>query len=575
MTWPIQNMFTGGELSPRLAARIDTSYYGQGCKTLENFLIHPHGGASRRPGTRFVAEVKDSSKAVRLIPFQFSVTQAYVLELGDQYLRFYMDQGQIQDGGSPYEIASPYAAADLFELQWCQSADVMYLVHPDYAPRKLSRTGHTSWTLATVSFTSQPSEWDTNNWPSCVTFYEQRLVFAGVPSHPQTIWMSRTNSYEDFTLNDPLQDDDRVKFTLVADQVNVIRWLTATRNLLVGTVGGEWEVYSDGPLTPANPTAQRYTTHGSANAMPLMIENAVLFIQRNGKKVRELAYVFESDGYLAPDIMIRSEHLTRTHSILDWTYQHSPDSIAWAVRSDGQLMGLTYLRKEQILAWHRHTTQGEFQSVACIPGTSNDEVWAVVKRTVDGSTKRYIEFFENEFVSDDVSDAFFVDCGLSYDGSATSTISGLDHLEGEEVAILADGSVRPRQTVASGDITLSSSASKIHAGLPYESVLETMNLEAGARNGTAQGRTKRINRLVLRLDRSLGGWVGPDEAKMDQLLFRTSNDAMGQALPLFTGDKTITFPGGQNTHGRIRIKQTMPLPLTVLAVIPEVDTSRR
>ena len=148
--------FTGGELSPRLDGRNDLAKYPTGCKTLENMIIFPHGSAARRSGTQFVAEVKDSTKETRLIPFEFSTTQTYILEFGDQYIRFYKDNGQILSGGSAYEISSPYLEAELFDIKYAQSADVMYICHPNHAVRKLSRTGHTAWTLTEVDFQNGP-----------------------------------------------------------------------------------------------------------------------------------------------------------------------------------------------------------------------------------------------------------------------------------------------------------------------------------------------------------------------------------------------------------------------------------
>ena len=149
--------FVSGEFSAKMDGRTDFEKYTSGVKTMENFLVHPQGAATRRVGTQHIAEVKDSTKKTRLIPFEFSTTQTYILEFGDQYIRFFKDKGQILSGGSAYEIASPYLEAELFDIKFAQSADVMYLCHPNHDVRKLSRTGHTSWTLATVSFTGSPS----------------------------------------------------------------------------------------------------------------------------------------------------------------------------------------------------------------------------------------------------------------------------------------------------------------------------------------------------------------------------------------------------------------------------------
>lgn len=568
---PIYTNFTAGELSPRLAGRVDLEKYYNGVKTLENLIVHPHGGASRRPGTYFVAEVKTSSKEVRLIPFEFSTTQAYIIEFGDQYLRFYMDNGQIESAGSPYEIATPYLEADLFELKFAQSADTMYIVHPSHAPRKLTRTAHTAWTLTVVAFTANPFG-TADNYPGAVSFYEERLWFAGTNNDPQKLWASKSGSYENMTIG--TLDDDALAYTIAADQVNAIRWLVPARTLIVGTVGGEWKISAtsiDEPITPTNVNVRRESTHGSANIQAKPIGNAVLFVQRAQRKLRELGYNFDIDGYLSPDMTLLSEHIT-TPGITNMDYQQEPDSIVWCVRSDGGLLSFTCNRAQAVMSWARHITDGEVESVACIPGATQDELWLSGKRTINGSTKRYVEYMVDTDFGTDQEDCFFVDCGLTYSGAGTSTLSGLDHLEGKSVAILANGAVHPNKTVASGQITLNYEVTKAHVGLAYTSKLQTMRLEAGSETGTAQGKPKRIHAITVRLYQSLGVKIGPTEAKLDTISFRSSADKMDSPPALFTGDKEIPFPSGYDTDAYMWIVQDQPLPLTVLAIMPRLTT---
>ena len=185
--------FTAGELSPRLDGRTDLQKYFQGCKTLQNMVVHPHGGATRRPGTKFIAETKSSGEA-RLIPFEFSTTQTYVLEFGNTYMRVYKDGGQVLNSGTVVEISTPYSAAEANELKFTQSADVLYIVHPSHQPRKLSRSSHTSWTLSLYAPTNNPFG-STNNFPSCVTFFEERLVFAGTNNDPQKLFFSKAGDF--------------------------------------------------------------------------------------------------------------------------------------------------------------------------------------------------------------------------------------------------------------------------------------------------------------------------------------------------------------------------------------------
>jgi hypothetical protein len=663
--------FTGGEFSPRLDGRNDLAKYSSACKTLENFVIYPHGSAARRPGTQFVAEVKDSTKKTRLIPFEFSTTQTYMLEFGDQYIRFYKDNGQIESGGSPYEISSPYLEAELFELKYAQSADVMYICHPNHAVRKLSRTGHTAWTLTEVDFQYGPfmdhnistttltagsttvgastnltlssttgvnadQGWlstdvdrlvhlkdghykitartsatvavatcidspssasastdfalgsfsDTTGHPSCVTFFEQRLVFAGTKDQPQTIFFSKSGDYEnmDDNYHGTVADDDAIIYTIASNQVNAIRFMTATRTLIIGTAGGEFTVSggtADTAITPTNILIKKQSNHGSANVDAIAAGNATLFLQRAKRKIRELAYNFDVDGYLAPDMTILAEHITEG-GITQMAFQQEPNQIVWMVRGDGELIGFTYQRDQQVTAWHRHIFGGSFgsgqavcESVSVIPTDNNEyQVWVVIKRTVDGSTVRYVEYLHNfDFDETDDTSFNFLDSQLEYDGTATTTITGLDHLEGQTVSILADGSTHPDKTVSSGSITLDRSAEKVKVGLGYTSLLQTMRLDAGSQDGTSQGRTKRIFDVTIRMYESIGVEVGPDLNNMERIPFRSSADEMDSGVGVFTGDKEVEFRGNYETDGFVYVRQDQPLPLTILSLYPKLQTN--
>ena len=663
--------FTGGELSPRLDGRNDLAKYSTGCKTLENMVVYPHGSAARRSGTQYVAEVKDSSKETRLIPFEFSTTQTYILEFGNQYIRFYKDNGQILSGGSAYEISSPYLEAELFDIKFAQSADVMYICHPSHAVRKLSRTGHTAWTLTTVDFQNGPfmdhnistttltaghttvgssgnltlsfttgvnndQGWlstdvgrlvhfkdghykitaitsatvavatsvvspssgsadtdfalgsfsDTTGHPSCVTFFEQRLVFAATLSQPQTLFFSVSGDYEnmDDNYHGTVADDDAIIYTIASNQVNAIRFMTATRTLIIGTAGGEFAVSGGGTdiaITPTNILIKKQSNNGAANVDALAVGNATLFLQRAKRKLRELAYNFDVDGYLAPDLTILSEHISEG-GFKQLSYQQEPNQIIWCVRNDGQLIGLTYQREQEVVAWHRHIFGGSFasgnavcESVATIPTDDSEyQTWVIVKRTIDGATKRYIEYIHNlNFDETDDTSFNFLDSQLSYDGSPVTILSGLSHLEGQTVSILADGATHPDKVVSSGEITLNRLASKVKVGLRFTSLLQTMRLDAGSQNGTSQSKTKRIYEITIRLYESLGVEVGPDLNNMERIPFRSSANLMNSGVGVFTGDKEVEFRGNYETDGFIFVRQDQPLPLTILSLYPKLQTN--
>ena len=663
--------FTGGELSPRLDGRNDLQKYATGCKTLENMIIFPHGSAARRSGTQFVAEVKDSTKETRLIPFEFSTTQTYILEFGNQYIRFFKDNGQILSSGSPYEISSPYLEAELFDIKFAQSADVMYICHPNHPAKKLSRTGHTSWSLTSVDFTDGPymdenissttistsahtvgtgrtltassttgindntgfqttdvgrlirfrdgygkitartsttvvtieiledmgSSSSSANWslgafsettghPSCVTFFEQRLVFAATLSQPQTIFFSKSGDYENMDENrgGTIADDDAIIYTIASNQVNAIRFMTATRTLIIGTAGGEFAVSGGGTdiaITPTNILIKKQSNNGAANVDALAVGNATLFLQRARRKLRELAYNFDVDGYVAPDLTILAEHISEG-GFKQLSYQQEPNQIIWCVRNDGQLVGLTYQREQQVVAWHRHIFGGAFgsgnavcESVATIPTDDSEyQTYVIIKRTINGATKRYVEFIHQyDFDETDDTSFNFLDSQLSYSGSAVTTLGGLSHLEGQTVSVLADGATHPDVTVSSGQITLARSATKVKVGLSYTSLLQTMRIDAGAQNGTSQSKTKRIYEITARLYESIGIEVGPDLNNMERIPFRSSANAMNSGISVFTGDKEIEFRGNYETDGFIFVRQTQPLPLTILSLYPRLITN--
>ena len=663
--------FTAGELSPRLDGRNDLSKYPSGCKTLENFIVYPHGSAARRSGTQFISEVKTSANKTRLIPFEFSTTQTYILEFGNQYIRIYKDKGQVQSGGSAVEIATPYLTAELFDIKFAQSADVMYIVHPNHAARKLSRTSHINWTLTQIDFTKGPMQdpntttttlnpgqtavgtgvslvasattginggagfastdvgrfvflhggyakitaftdttnvtieilttlsastatenWrlgafsDTTGHPSTVTFFEQRLVFAGTTEQPQTVFFSKSGDYEnmDANIGGTIADSDAIIYTIASNQVNAIRFMTATRTLIIGTAGGEFSVSgggSDVAITPTNILIKKQSNHGAANLDALAVGNVTLFMQRARRKMRELAYNFDVDGYIAPDMTILAEHITEG-GITQMAYQQEPNQIIWLVRGDGELVGFTYQREQQVTAWHRHIFGGAFgsgkavcESVAVIPTDDTEyEVYVIIKRTINGATKRYIEVLNTfDFTQTDNTTFNFLDSQLDYNGSSTTTISGLSHLEGQTVSILADGATHADKVVSSGSITLDRSATKVKVGLSYTSLLQTMRIDAGARDGTSQSKTKRIYEITIRLFESVGVEVGPDLNNLERIPFRSSANAMNQGITPFTGDKEVEFRGNYETDGFVFVRQTQPLPLTILSLYPRLVTN--
>ena len=417
-----------------------------------------------------------------------------------------------------------------------------------------------------------------------MTFFEQRLVFGNTNNNPQTLWFSKNGDYDNFTVGS--NDDDALIYTIASNQVNAIRYLSATRVLTVGTSGGEYVLTStnDSPVTPTTTVIRKYSNYGAAPFEPVQVADVTLFVQRGARKIREFKFVGDvnTGGYQAPDMTILAEHLTKT-GITQMAYQQEPDSIIWCLRADGTLLGMTYRREEDVVAWHKHVLGGTFnggqavvESIATLPTDSGeDQLYMIVKRTLNGQTKRYIEQLKTFDFGSVTTSAYFVDSGLSYSGSSTTTLSGLYHLANQTLRVLANGASHPDVTISNDGFattTLNYGATTAAVGLPYTSSMTTLRVEAGSVDGTSQGKPKRIHGITLRLFETVGIEVGNDASNVDRIPFRDSSMDMDTAVPLFTGDKDIEFRGGFEDDDRIFIQQTQTLPMTVLAFYPRLNT---
>ena len=393
-------------------------------------------------------------------------------------------------------------------------------------------------------------------FPRAVAFYEQRLYFAGTSGQPQTIFGSKSADFENMTPS--TLDDGAVVFTIASDQVNVIKHLLPARFLQILTTSSEFTL-SGGqgtqPVTPTNVNVLRETTFGTSDIKPLRAGNSTILIQKGQEKVKEITFDLDTDGLLGIDLSVLADHIVRG-GVSDVVWQQEPELILWFVHTDGRLIGLTYDRANGAVGWHTHPLGGTatVESITAIPEGSEDTVYMSVKRTIDGSTVRHICYMKPIYFGESAEDAFYVDSGLTYDGSATTTISGLNHLEGETVQILADGATHADKTVADGKITLDRSSEKVHIGYNYTSLLQTLRLEAGADDGISQGKIKRIHGVTVRFLDTIGAELGTDTSNLDRIPFRDSSMAMNTAVPLFSGDKEITFPSGYDNDGRVMVE---------------------
>lgn len=518
---PIQNNFNGGEISPLLYGRPDVDRYKTGLQTCLNMVPLVQGPIERRPGTKHIIGVKTNSLSTLIKEFVFSSSQAYIIEFGNLYARFIKDRAQI-DTGSPIELTTTYLTADLFSLRFAQSADLLYITHKSYPPRKMTRTSDTAWSITNVTFIDGPylvtnsttttlvlsatsgsvtvtasavtginggtgfqasdigrlirwkdaaGNWTyltitaranttsitatidgpdasattaTINWrlglysgttgyPSVVGFHQNRLGFAGTTDFPLRYDLSVSGDFENMAPTDTdgtVLDDSAVTDSLSGDTVDPIRWMMSDeKGLLLGTFEAEWVSRPSDTstlLTPSNVKSARSTGYGSGAVEPKRAGKVILFVQKALRKIRELAFIFEDDGFRAPDLTLVAEHISRT-GIVQMAYQREPQSVLWCVLGDGTLIALTYERDQKVVGWSRHvvggvsdagTTQAKVESVAVIPNPAGDadEVYLVVNRYINGGTVRYIEHIKPFWdETNDQEDAFYIDSGLSLD----------------------------------------------------------------------------------------------------------------------------------------------------------------
>jgi hypothetical protein len=749
--------FAGGEIAPEMFGRLDLGKYQTGLQKALNFRTLPHGPATRRSGLFYVNQAKDSSSSVRLIPFVFNATQAVVLELGHQYVRFHNAAGTVLETAVPitsitqanpgaftrvahgfltgdvvfvsgalgmtaingqfytvnkltadtyelrylnvstsistvalpaytgggtaarvYTVATPWTGTDLATLSFAQDADVLTVSSSLYATREIRRLAATNWTVTSASFTptlaapggvgavatiptptnpvtqsyvvtsvaadaitesvassaatcannltifgnfntiswsaatgaaryyvyrlrggsygyigqttglsliddnilpdgttTPPQNFTTLNtgsgdYPATVTHFEQRRWFASTANAPQNVWGTRSATDSNLTSSVPSRDDDALTFKIRAQQQNAIRFLVPLVDLVALTVGGEFRIFADpGPaITPGTLSIKPQAYSGAALVQPALTAGSALYVQSQGSRVREIAFDPNGTGiYKSTDVSLFAPHLFNGYQIKELAYSRAPDQTLWAVRTDGKLLGMTYVPEQQVYGWHQHDTDGTFESCAVIPEGAEDVLYVVVRRTVNGTARRYIERLVTRLFTS-AADAFFVDSGLTYSGAAATVISGLRHLEGKTVSILADGAVVPPRAVTDGAITLDQAATKVQVGLPYNSDLQTLPAQFEIQ-ASGQGTLKNVSKVYLRVTQSSLVKGGPLFTKLTEYPARAVSDPYGAPPALRTGELAFAITPNWNTDGAVCVRQDQPLPLTVLSVTVE------
>ncbi|NOT42377.1 MAG: hypothetical protein HOP13_18025 [Alphaproteobacteria bacterium] len=416
-------------------------------------------------------------------------------------------------------------------------------------------------------------------YPAVVALHEQRLVFANTTQQPFGLWASATGDYTNFLPG--TRDDETIAYNIAANQADPIRWLTSSSDLVIGTLSQEFAAFGGGlgdPITPSNTRIVPQSGEGSNAAPPVKAGVDTLFVNRAGRKVFALANESDGGSYASMDLLELAEHLTLSSSIVRIAWAKNPASLLWALRSDGALLALTYRRDQQIYAWTKHPMDGFVESIAVIPSSDGrtDDLWLVVRRTIGGQTKRHVEYLGAPFEPTHAEDKAlmgFLDSALRYNGPATATLSGLFHLEGQTVKIVTDGAQHADRLVTGGKIALDNAAENVWAGLGYTSRVRTLRLDVPSM-GTAQGKTKRISRLTVRVHNAIGGAAGPgDESTLEELVRREQSDAMDASPPMRSGDVDVHLASDFDLDGRIAIVQADPMPLDILSLMPLITVA--
>jgi hypothetical protein len=423
--------------------------------------------------------------------------------------------------------------------------------------------------------------------PSVPTFFQERLVLAAPNDAPQTFFMSQPGAPYNFDTSFPAQDDDSITGSIVSQTLNTIKaMIPMPTGLIVLSDRQAWLVNggsAGSPVTPADVTAQSQAYNGCSDVLPIVANYDILYVQSKNTSVRDLTFNFYTQIYTGTDISVLSSHLFYGFNITEWAWAEEPFKTVWAVRSDGGLLSLAFIKEQEIVGWAHHDTQGLFKSICTVVepialanGTiaSLDATYIVAQRTVAGVTVKYIERMAERFLNGSVTNAWCVDAALRYIGSPATVFSGLDHLIGLTVTGLADGTVIAPQVVsAAGTITLPQAASRVVIGLPYSCQLQTLRLDTG--DPTTQGKRKKIPAVTVRVQDTLGLSIGGDFNSLvlmkDLVQGNVGSMSNSVVVDLVTEDARTLIDPRWTVQGQYCLQQSQPLPATILGVIPEID----
>ena len=640
----LQTNFTTGEIDPLLTSRIDINQYYNGLDKARNVLIQPQGGVVRRPGLEYIGTIPSAANpqnGSRLVPFEFSTSQSYMLLFVNNRMYIYKDKvlvTNINATGNDY-LTTTISSSYINFMDYAQSADTLIVVHEDMQPKQITRgVSDSTWTISDISFeyipqyaftistTSgshnlTPSEVDGNititasgttfistdvgqyveandgigrarivtfvsatevdaiveipffnadaiaagswfiergyedtwsaskGWPRTVTFHQGRLYFGGSKSRPNTIFASRVARFFDFNPGETL-DDDAIIATLATDSVNAITGLFAGRDLQIFTKGGEFFISqaSLDPITPNNIVVSTATRRGAKEGIkPVGAESGTLFIQRAGKALREFLFSDVELSYISNNISLLSSHLLKSPSDMALRKSTSTDDgdlLLIVNGQDGSLATYSILRGQNVIAPSLSTVDGTFEKVA----VDVDTIYFVVKRTVNASTVYYIEAFNDDNTTD--SNVLLIGASLP----STTTVTGLNHLEGKTVKVIVDDVMQNEKVVASGQIIIDSvPTAYIEIGLDYTPEVKTLPVELKLSSGNIIAQRKRIIEATANM-------------YLTQNLTLNGNDFLFTAGEFYTGLKRRKPMLGYDKKGQMTFSQSEPLFFTLLGI---------
>lgn len=443
---------------------------------------------------------------------------------------------------------------------------------------KSAGRNYTNPTVEVISLSGSGAQFkltigNAGDYPAAVGYFEQRRIFAGSRLRPQQIWMTATGTESNMTYHLPLQDDDRISFAVASRDLNQIQHVVALQQLLMLTSAAEWRVspLNSDAITPTSISVRPQSYVGASSVQPVMANNTAIYAAARGGHVREIAYNYNAGGYVSGDLSLRATGLFDGYDILDLSFSKEPFPVVWAVSSSGSLLGLTYVPEQQVGAWFEYTTAGAFESVAVVQEGLDDVIYTITNRTINGETKRFVECSTRR---EDTTPrrGNFLDCSGEYFGDATTSVSGITWLAGQDVTVNADGAVVTGLKVGEdGTLTLPKKASRVVVGLPYSMEVQTMPIVAQVSDGSlAKGHTKNVSRVWLRLKNSAAPEVGSNFSDMAQVKTRTK-ETFGEPPRLIDGVVEALPPGKWEDDTGVCVRMGKPLPFTLISHSSEIE----